>query len=135
MKKLFITLLCVIAYIYADEANPYYGVYQAKVSMPIEKEFIANLKPQNPDNPRTGGYAKFKVTLLFNDKSALKELEVKMDIVRSIINDVVSGFMANDLQSAQGRAKFAMTATTSINAILTSSSIDGIAFPDFVIQP
>ena len=103
--------------------------------MEIEKEFVTILKPQNPDDVKTGGYAKFRVTLLSNDKAVLKELETKMDIVRSIILDVISGFMAVELQSPQGRAKFANVATTSINAILTDGNVLGMAFGDFVIQP
>ena len=136
MKKIFMMLLLCFIFVKAADENAHYGVYRdAKLRMEIEKEFITNLKPQNPDDVRTGGYAKFRATLLSNDKAVLKELETKMDIVRSIILDVISGFMAVELQSPQGRAKFANVATTSINAILTDGNVLGMVFGDFVIQP
>lgn len=136
MKRLFMMLLLCFIFAKAADENSYYRVYRdAKLRMEIEKEFVTILKPQNPDDVKTGGYAKFRVTLLSNDKAVLKELETKMDIVRSIILDVISGFMAVELQSPQGRAKFANVATTSINAILTDGNVLGMAFGDFVIQP
>ena len=136
MKRLFMMLLLCFIFAKAADENSYYRVYRdAKLRMEIEKEFVTILKPQNPDDVKTGGYEKFRVTLLSNDKAVLKELETKMDIVRSIILDVISGFMAVELQSPQGRAKFANVATTSINAILTDGNVLGMAFGDFVIQP
>lgn len=141
MRKILVCLLAFFAFSAlvgaADEGgNACYAIFaQSEKSLPIEKEFIVSLKPSNPDNPRSGGYAKFRVTLLYNDKGVSKELEAKMDIVRHVINDTTSGFLANDLQGSQGRCKLAMTATASINAILTEGAINGLTFSDFVIQP
>lgn len=137
MKSLVFLLLCVfgVSSLHADD-NAYYGVYRsAKDLYPVEKEFIVMLKPSNPDELRTAGYIKFYTTLLLNDKSAAKELDVKIDIVRSVIIDTTSGFIQTDLQSAAGKQKLAMALTASINAILTDSSIMGVTFPDLVIQP
>lgn len=134
MKKILLLLLFV-SYLWADEPNACLGMYQAEHLLPIEKEFVVGLKPSNPDNPRTGGYAKFRATIVYNDKKAGKELEAKVDIIRFLVNDITSGFFAHDVQGAAGRCKLAMTVTASINAILTDGSIVGVVFPDFVIQP
>ena len=138
MKKMlfvFCLFLGFFSFSFGDEGNACLGTYSAEHTMPIEKEFIVNLKPNNPDNPRTGGYAKFNLSILYSEKNAAKELAVKMDIIRHVINDVISGFLATDLQGANGRCKFFMAATASINAILTDSSIVGLVSPSFVIQP
>ena len=137
MKHILLILLCMFGFsvVYADE-NAHYGVYRnAKDLYPIEKEFVMMLKPSNPDDLRTAGYAKFNATIIMSDKAAAKELDVKIDIVRSVIVDPVSGFMKTDLQGAQGKQKLATTLTASVNAVLTDSSIVGFVFPDFVIQP
>lgn len=137
MKHILFMLLCMFGFsvVYADD-NAYYGVYRnAKDLYPIEKEFVMMLKPSNPDDLRTAGYAKFNATIIMSDKSAAKELDAKIDIVRSVIVDTVSGFMKTDLQGAQGKQKLAATLTASVNAVLTDSSIVGFVFPDFVIQP
>lgn len=137
MKYIFFTLLCIFSFsvTHADE-NAYYAVYRnAESSYPLEKEFIVMLKPTNPDDLRSAGYIKLSVTILMNDKSATKELDAKIDIVRSVVIDTVSGFVKTDLQGQSGKEKLAMALTASINAILSDSSITGIAFPDFVIQP
>lgn len=102
---------------------------------PLEKDFVVNLKSPNPDNMREGGYAKFKATLILGDKNTVKEIEAKLDIVRNVITDVASSFSAAELQSAQGKQKFASTATNSINSVLTDGHVAAIVFPDFVLQP
>lgn len=136
MKKVLGLIFLLFMFAYAEGESVNYAMYRdAKFSLPIEKEFITNLKPSNPDDLRTGGYAKFRATLLYNDKGASKELEHKMDIIRSVILDVVSGFSAQDLVAKSGRDKFASTATASINAILTDSNIIGMTFGDIVVQP
>ena len=137
MKHILFMLLCIFGFsvVHADE-NAYYGVYRnAKDLYPIEKEFVMMLKPSNPDDLRTAGYAKFNATIIMSDKAAAKELDAKIDIVRSVVVDTVSGFMKTDLQGAQGKQKLAAILTASVNAVLTDSSIVGFVFPDFVIQP
>lgn len=137
MRKLFFLFFILSGFLFADEqGNACYAIFaSSEKTLPIEKEFIVSLKPVNPDNVRSGGYSKFRATLLFNDKHVAKELEMKMDIVRHVINDTISGFLASDLQGSQGRCKLALTATASINAILTDGTINGITFSDFVVQP
>ncbi|GAB0172128.1 flagellar basal body-associated FliL family protein [Helicobacter trogontum] len=137
MKRILFVLLCIfsVGILYAD-SNTHYGIYRnAKDLYPIEKEFVMMLKPSNPDDLRSAGYIKFNATMIMSDKSAAKELDVKIDIIRAVIIDTVSGFMKTDLQGAQGKQKLAATLTASVNAILTDSSIVGFVFPDLVIQP
>lgn len=137
MKHIFFLLLCVFSFnaTYADE-NAYYAIYRnAEHLYPIEKDFIVMLKPTNPDDLRSAGYIKLRISIITNDKSAAKELDAKTDIVRSVIIDTISGFVKTDLQGQSGKAKLAMALTASINAILSDSSISGVTFPDFVIQP
>ncbi|MWV61899.1 hypothetical protein DCO58_07105 [Helicobacter saguini] len=102
---------------------------------PLEKDFIVNLKSPNPDNMREGGFVKFKATLLLADKHTVKEVDAKLDIIRNVITDVASSFTASELQSAQGRQKFASAATNSVNSVLTDGHVAAIVFPDFVLQP
>ncbi len=136
MKRILFTLLFAFSLMYAEDESQYYSILKnANNFFQIEKEFIAMLKPSNPDDLRTAGYIKFDATIIVADKSALKELESKLDIVRSIVIDVVSGYLKTDLQSRQGREKFATELTASVNAILTDSSIIGFVFPNIVIQP
>ncbi len=137
MKHIVFVLFCILGFsvAYADENN-YYGIYRnAKDLYPIEKEFITMLKPVNPDDLRSAGYIKFRATIIMHDKAAAKELDAKIDIVRSVIVDTVSGFIKTDLQGAAGKQKLAIALTASVNAILSDSSISGFTFPDFVIQP
>ena len=103
--------------------------------IPLEKEFIVNFKPQNPDSPRTAGFAKFNLTLLAANKGVSKEVDVKLDTIRSLVNDIVSGFYANEVQSAQGRAKLRAALTSGINGVLTDGSVSTVVFPNFLIQP
>lgn len=102
---------------------------------PLEKEFVINLKSPNPDDMREGGYAKFKATLLLDDKHTVKEVEAKLDIVRNVITDVTSGFSASELQTSQGRHKLANNVATSLNAVLTDGKVSAVVFPDFMLQP
>ena len=102
--------------------------------MPIEKELVANLKSQDQENMR-GGYAKFRVTLLLSDKNVVKEVDAKSDIVRDIITNSVSSYLAGELQSAQGRQKLANSIVTSINSVLTDGKVAAVVFPEFTIQP
>lgn len=136
MKRVLFILLCIFtfSFVYADDNT--YGYYRnAKYLYPIDKNFIIMLKPSSPDDLRSAGYANFNATIIMNDKSADKELGVKIDIVRSVIIDTVSGFMKTDLQGLQGKQKLSATLTANVNAILTDSSITGFVFPDFLIQP
>ncbi len=103
--------------------------------MPLEKEFIVNLKSQDPESLRGAGFAKFKITFILADKNTLKEIDAKLDIVRTVITDVASGFMGTELQSSQGRRKLAGAIVASINSILTDGKIAAVVFPDFMIQP
>lgn len=119
----------------ADISSDYYAsLKNAKFQIPIEKEFILNLKPDNPDNVRGGGYLKFNVTIVTDDKGATKEIEAKVDIIRSLIIDVTTGFSVIEMQGSAGRIKCAMTISSSINAILTDSKIDGVVFGNFTVQ-
>ncbi len=136
MKRVLFSLLFIFNLAVAEEEGVNYGIYRnASNLFPIEKEFIVMLKPTNPDNLATSGYIKFRATIIAGDKSAFKELEAKADIVRSVVIDAVSGYLAMDLQGTQGRQKLGAELTASVNAVLTDSSIVGFAFPDIVIQP
>ena len=115
-------------------ANDYAPFQNSKFSYPIEKSFATNLKPANPDDIRSGGYVKFGATILYDDKSLAKELESKIDIIRSIFLDSISGFYGVDLQQSSGRAKLAGVITASVNAILTEGKINTVAFSEFVMQ-
>ncbi|WP_245945805.1 flagellar basal body-associated FliL family protein [Helicobacter didelphidarum] len=102
---------------------------------PIEKDFVINLKSPNPDNMREGGFVKFKATLLLGDKNTVKEIDAKVDVVRSVITDATSAFTGVELQSAQGRQKLANSIVSSLNSVLTDGKVAAIVFPDFVLQP
>ncbi len=103
--------------------------------MPLEKEFIVNLKSPDPENLRGAGFAKFRATLLLGDKNTLKEVDAKLDIVRGVIGDATAAYLATELQGAQGRQKLANTIVTSLNSILTDGKVAAVVFPDFVLQP
>ena len=86
MKHILFMLLCMFGFnvVYADD-NAYYGVYRnAKDLYPIEKEFVMMLKPSNPDDLRTAGYAKFNATIIMSDKSAAKERK-EIDLTSPIV--------------------------------------------------
>ncbi len=103
--------------------------------MPLEKEFIVNLKSQDPENLSRAGFAKFSVTFLLADKNTVKEIEAKIDVVRNVITDATSAFMATELQSSQGRRKLVSSIVASLNSILTDGKIASVVFPNFIIQP
>lgn len=103
--------------------------------MPLEKEFIINLKSPDPENMRSAGFAKFRATLLLADKNTVKEIDVKLDIVRSVIADNVGTYLATELQGSQGRQKLANAITASLNSVLTDGRVTAVVFPDFIIQP
>ena len=97
MKHILLILLCMFGFsvVHADE-NAYYGVYRnAKDLYPIEKEFVMMLKPSNPDDYETARYAKFNATIIMSDKAAAKELDVKIDIVRSVVVDTCEWLYEN----------------------------------------
>lgn len=137
MKNIFFIILLILGFgvANADESSYYSILKNSKHSYPVDKNFIVMLKPTNPDDLRSAGYIKFTVSILYNDKSVSKELDAKIDIVRSVIIDTVSGFAKTDLQGQDGKIKLTMAITASINAILTDSSVDGVAFPEYIIQP
>ena len=101
------------------------------VVTPLEKELIANLKSPDQENMR-GGYVKFRVTLLLSDKNVVKEVDAKSDIVRDIITNSASAYLAGELQSAQGRQKVANSIVTNINSMLTDGKVAAVVFPDFI---
>ncbi|GAB0172127.1 flagellar basal body-associated FliL family protein [Helicobacter trogontum] len=103
--------------------------------MPLEKEFVINLKSPDPENMRSAGFAKFKATLLLADKNAVKEVDVKLDIVRNIIADSTSAYLATELQGSQGRQKLANAIVASLNSVLTDGKVTAVVFPDFILQP
>ncbi|RDU73808.1 hypothetical protein CQA66_01085 [Helicobacter aurati] len=120
---------------YANDMSSYYGVYKnAKQRYLIEKEFTTNLKLTTPDDIKSGGFTKFKVTLLFDEKNIEKEIEAKIDIIRSIIVATVNGFEATTMQSSSGRKEVIDAIVAGINAILTTGQIQGAAFGDLVVQ-
>lgn len=103
--------------------------------MPLEKEFIVNLKSPDPENMRAAGYAKFRITLLLSDKNTVKEVDAKSDIIRSVISDATSAYLATELQSSQGRQKLNASIVAAINSVLTDGKVAAVVFPDFVLQP
>lgn len=103
--------------------------------MPLEKEFIVNLKAPDPENMRGAGFAKFRATLLLSDKNTVKEIDAKLDIVRNVIADATSGYLATELQSSQGRQKLSNAIVASLNSVLTDGKVAAVVFPDFVLQP
>ena len=103
--------------------------------MPLEKDFIINLKSPDPENMRGAGFAKFRVTLLLADKNAVKEVDAKLDIVRGVIADATSAYLATELQGSQGRQKLAGAIVASLNSVLTDGKVAAVVFPDFIIQP
>lgn len=103
--------------------------------MPLEKDFIINLKSPDPENMRVAGFAKFRATLLLADKNAVKEVDAKLDIVRGVIADATSAYLATELQGSQGRQKLANAIVVSLNSVLTDGKVAAVVFPDFIIQP
>lgn len=102
---------------------------------PFEQNFITTLKSSNPEDMSRAGYAKYSVSLILNDKNLVKELNLKSDIIRSVINDSTSGFTSSDLQSSQGRLRLSNNMMTNINSILNDGKVVAIVYGEFVIQP
>lgn len=118
-----------------DDMSSYYSVYKtAKFNYPIEKDIISNLKSATPDDIKSGGFIKFKVSLYFDESKLQAEMSVKEDVIRHIIILAVSGFEASALQTSSGKKELADFIVANVNAILTAGQIRGVAFGDFVIQ-